>query len=70
MHLEASSMDEVRRAYLKTLAREKIKTSVIAPKLKRSIGTTYQKAMKLGVTLGACRRKKRTWRCRTREWRG
>jgi hypothetical protein len=58
--IEASSMDEGRRAYLKTLAREKVKTSVIARKLKRSIGTTYQKAMKLGVTLGAGRRKKKT----------
>src|SRR5208337_336947 len=43
---------------LKTLAREKVKTSVIARKLKRTLGSTYQKAMKLGVTLGA-RRKKR-----------
>jgi len=58
--IEASSMDEGRRAYLKTLAREKVKTSVIVRKLKRSIGPTYQKAMKLGVTLGAGRRKKRT----------
>ncbi len=44
---------------LKTLAREKVKTSVIARKLKRSRGTTYQKARKLGVTLGGGRGKKR-----------
>ena len=44
---------------LKTLAREKIETSVIARKLKRSVGATYQKAMNLGVTLGARRRKRR-----------
>ena len=44
---------------LKTLAREKVKTSVIARKLKRSLGTTYQKAMKLGVTLGGGRGKNR-----------
>ena len=43
--------DDVRM--LKTLAREKTKTTVIARKLKRSVGATYQKAMRLGVTLGA-----------------
>jgi len=37
---------------LKTLAREKAKTTVIARKLKRSVGATYQQASKLGVTLG------------------
>jgi hypothetical protein len=37
---------------LKTLAREKTKTTVIARKLKRSVGATHQKAMRLGVTLG------------------
>ena len=36
---------------LKTLAREKVKTSVVARKLKRSVGATRQKAMILGVTL-------------------
>jgi hypothetical protein len=41
---------------LKTLAREKAKTSVIARKLKRSAGATYQKAWALGVTLGAGRK--------------
>jgi hypothetical protein len=38
---------------LKTLARENAKTSVIARKLKRSIGATYQHASKLGVSLRA-----------------
>ena len=37
---------------LKTLAREKTETTVIARKLKRSVGATHQKAMRLGVTLG------------------
>jgi hypothetical protein len=37
---------------LKTLAREKTRTTVIARKLKRSVGATRQKAMILGVTLG------------------
>jgi hypothetical protein len=37
---------------LKTLAREKVKTSVIARKLKRTLGATYQKAKGLRVTLG------------------
>jgi hypothetical protein len=41
--------DDIRS--LKTLAREKAKTSDIAKKLKRTIGATYQKAMRLGVTL-------------------
>jgi hypothetical protein len=44
---------------LKTLAREKVKTTVIARKLRRSLGATRQKAMILGVTLGEGRRKKR-----------
>jgi len=43
---------------LKALAREKTKTSVIARKLKRSLYATYQRASKLGVTLGT-RTKKR-----------
>jgi hypothetical protein len=37
---------------LKTLAREKTKTSVISRKLKRSVGATYQQASRLGVSLG------------------
>jgi hypothetical protein len=43
---------------LKTSARAKEKTSVIARKLKRSIGATYQKAMRLGVTLSGGRKRK------------
>ena len=43
---------------LKTLAREKTRTTVIARKLKRSLGATHQKAMRLGVTLGGGRRSK------------
>jgi hypothetical protein len=43
--------DDVRM--LKTLAREKTKTTVIARKLKRSYGATRQKASSLGVSLGA-----------------
>jgi hypothetical protein len=43
--------DDVRT--LKTLARENTKTTVIARKLKRSVGATYQQASKLGVSLGA-----------------
>jgi hypothetical protein len=41
---------------LKTLAREQTKTIVIARKLKRSVGATHQKAMRLGVTLGGGRK--------------
>jgi len=44
---------------LKTLAREKVKTSVIARKLKRSVGATYQQASKHCVTLGTSQRKKK-----------
>ena len=44
---------------LKTLAREKTKTTVIARRLKRSVGATYQQASKLGVSLGAPRKKQR-----------
>ena len=43
---------------LKILAREKTKTTVIARKLKRSVGATYQKARALGVTLGGGRKKR------------
>jgi hypothetical protein len=41
---------------LKSLAREKTKTTVIARKLKRSVAATHQKAMRLGVTLGGGRK--------------
>ena len=48
--------DDVRT--LKTLAREKTKTTVIARKLKRTLGATRQQAHKLGVSLGGGRGKK------------
>jgi hypothetical protein len=48
--LQSWTKEDVRT--LKTLAREKRKTTVIARTLKRSIGATYQKAMRLGVRLG------------------
>jgi hypothetical protein len=44
---------------LKALAREKTKTTVIARRLKRSVGATYQQASKLGVSLGAPRKRRR-----------
>ena len=47
--------DDIRM--LKSLAREKAKTTLIARKLKRSVGATYQKAMRIGVTLGTGREK-------------
>jgi hypothetical protein len=43
---------------LKTLAREKTKTTVIARNLKRSVQATYQKASALNVRLGARRTRK------------
>ena len=52
----AWTKDDVRT--LKTLAREKAKTTVIARQLKRSVGATHQKAMRLGVTLGEVEEKK------------
>ena len=44
---------------LKTLKREKVKMRVIARKLRRSLGATHQKAMRLGVTFAARRKKRR-----------
>jgi hypothetical protein len=44
---------------LKTLARERTKTTVIARKLRRTVGATYQKARALGMTLGEGRGKER-----------
>jgi hypothetical protein len=55
--LRTWTKDDVRM--LKTLAREKVKTSVIARRLKRTLGATYQQAMRLGVTLGGGRKKRR-----------
>jgi hypothetical protein len=43
---------------LKTLAREKTKTTVIARKLKRTPAATKQKAVRLGVALGGGRKKR------------
>jgi hypothetical protein len=45
---------------LKTLAREKTKTIVIARKLKRTLGATYAKATALGVSVGIPRTGHRT----------
>jgi hypothetical protein len=56
--LRAWTKEDVRT--LKTLAREKTKTTVIARQLKRSVGATHQKAMRLGVTLGRSRTRKPT----------
>jgi GAF domain-containing protein len=42
---------------LKTLAREKTKTTAIARKLERTEGATRQQAKRLGVTLGGGRKK-------------
>jgi hypothetical protein len=44
---------------LKTLARDKVNTTVIARRLKRTEGATRNKAFLLGVTLGGGRGKKR-----------
>jgi hypothetical protein len=44
------------REDVRMLAREKPKTTVIARKLKRSVGATRQKKMRLGVTLGEGRK--------------
>jgi hypothetical protein len=48
------SKEDVRM--LKTLVREKTKTSMVARKLKRTYGATRQKAMALGVKLAGSRR--------------
>jgi hypothetical protein len=44
---------------LKTLARDKVKTTMIARKLRRSVGAIYRRAGILGVTLGGGRKKKK-----------
>ena len=49
--LRAWTKEDIRT--LKTLAREKKKTTVIARTLRRSVGATYQQASNLGVTLGS-----------------
>ena len=43
---------------LMALASEKTKTTVIMRKLKRSVQAVYQKAKRLGVRLGAPRKKR------------
>jgi hypothetical protein len=43
---------------LKTLVRENTKAAVIARRLKRSVGATYQQASKLGVSLRVPRKKR------------
>ena len=45
---------------LKTFAREKTKTIVIARKLKRTLGATYAKATALGVSVGVPRTRNKT----------
>jgi hypothetical protein len=42
---------------LKAMVREKTMTNVIARRLKRTVAATYQKAMRLGVTMRARRSK-------------
>jgi hypothetical protein len=49
--------EEVRM--LKTLAREKTKTTLIARKLKRSVAAVYLRASKLTVMLGGGRGRKK-----------
>jgi hypothetical protein len=49
------SIEDVRM--LKTLVREKTRTSVVARKLKRTEGATRQKASALGVKLAGVQRK-------------
>jgi hypothetical protein len=44
---------------LKTMAREKTKTTVVARKLKRTVGATRQKASMLGVKLAGAPQRKR-----------
>jgi hypothetical protein len=49
---------------LKTLVREKAKTSVVARKLKRTEGATRQKASTLGVKLAGSQRKRKAQQAR------
>jgi len=43
---------------LKTLARDRVKTSVIARRLRRTIGATRNKAFLLGLSFGGSRKKR------------
>ncbi len=56
---EAAGVDEGGHKHAQDLAREKTKTTVIARQLKRSVGALYQQASKLGVSLGAPRKKRK-----------
>jgi hypothetical protein len=53
--LLAWTKDDIRT--LKTMAREKIRTTVIARKLKRNLVATRQQTVRLGVALGGGRGK-------------
>jgi len=57
MKLRPWTREDVRT--LKTLRREKVTMSAIARKLKRSVGATNQKAIRLGLTPGTHRKKRR-----------
>jgi hypothetical protein len=46
---------------LKTLVREKTKTSVVARKLERTEDATRQKASRLGIKLAGAQRKRKPW---------
>jgi hypothetical protein len=48
-------VDKRGHSYLKTLAREKKKTTTIARMLRRTVGATYQQASKLGIHVGVAR---------------
>jgi hypothetical protein len=51
LRLRAWTKEDIRM--LKSLVREKRKTTVIARELKRTVGATYQQAHKLGVSLAS-----------------
>jgi len=51
LKLRAWTKEDIRM--LKSLVREKRKTTVIARKLKRTVGATYQQAHTLGVSLAS-----------------
>jgi hypothetical protein len=59
---EAALLDPGRRPALKTMAREKTKTSVIARKLKRTLTATRQKATALGVKLAGAQTRRKVLR--------
>jgi hypothetical protein len=51
LKLRAWTKEDIRM--LKSLVREKREAAVIACKLKRTVGATYQQAHRLGVSLGS-----------------